>query len=47
MGATAERSPFVADDPVDVILDGSRAGSLSREPAPRAEDPPLGGFLAD
>ena len=28
-GATAERSPVVADDPADVILDRPPAGSLA------------------
>ena len=45
-GATAERSPVVADDPADVILDGPPAGSLARD-RHELEAPPVGGFLAD
>ena len=45
-GATVERSPVVADDPADVILNGPLAGRVGRD-RPGLEDPPVGGSLAD
>jgi len=45
-GATGERSPVVADDPADVILNGPLAGRVGRDRR-GLEDPPLGGSLAD
>ena len=45
-GTTAERSPFVADAPADVILVGPAVGNLAGDRR-GLEYPPVGGSLAD
>ena len=45
-GAAAERCPVVADDPADMILDGSASRELGRDRRGR-EAPPVGESLTD